>query len=326
MTKNVTIFGGSGFVGRYIVRRLVPDGWMVKIAVRAPDAADFLVKEAPVGQVTAVKGDILNDASVQTALQDADCVVNCVGTFDIRGPNNFVAVQQEAATRIAKFAAEAGIERMVHLSSIGASDTSSSVYSQTKARGEAGVLTNIAEPVILRPSVIFGPEDQFFNRFADLVKISPVLPVVGAGTKFQPVFVDDVAHAVAMAVNGGVPSGVYELGGPEVKTFGELMRLMLLQIERKRPLFDIPLPLARVMAFGMDSVARITGGLIPAQITADQVRSLQSDNVVSEGALTFSDLGLEPTPLAAVLPEYLWKYTPSGRPPAKTAENNESQG
>jgi len=205
---------------------------------------------------------------------------------------------------------------MVHLSSIGASETSTSVYSQTKARGEAGVLTNIAEPVILRPSVIFGPEDQFFNRFAKLTKLSPVLPVVGASTRFQPVYVDDVAQAAAKAVNGEVAPGIYELGGPEAKTFGDLMSLMLTQIERKRPLFDIPLPLARVMAFGMDTVGRVTGGLIPPQITPDQVRSLQSDNVVSADALTFSDMGITPTAMADVLPDYLWRYTPTGQPPA----------
>lgn len=318
MAKHVTIFGGSGFVGRYIVRRLLPDGWTVTIAGRDPAAAAFLVTEAPEGRVRAVAGDILNEAAVRAALEGASCVVNCVGTFDMRGANNFVAIQQDGATRIARLAAEAGITRMVHLSSIGARETSPSLYAQTKARGEAGILTNIAEPVILRPSVIFGPEDQFFNRFAKLTKLSPLLPVVGAATRFQPVYVDDVAQAVVKAVNGEVKPGIYELGGPEVKTFGELMRLMLTEIERKRPLFDIPLPLARGMALGMDSVARITGGLIPAQITPDQVRSLQSDNVVSEGALTFADLGITPTPLADVLPEYLWRYTPSGQPPATT--------
>ncbi|MEM6577896.1 MAG: complex I NDUFA9 subunit family protein [Pseudomonadota bacterium] len=315
MTKNVTVFGGSGFVGRYIVRRLVAAGWTVTVAGRDPGAAAFLVKEAPEGQVRAMKGNILDNASVQSTLQDAACVVNCVGTFDIRGTNNFVAIQQEGATRIAKLAAEAGISRMVHLSSIGASEASESIYAQTKARGEAGVLTNVAEPVILRPSVIFGAEDQFFNRFAQMSKLAPVLPVVGAETRFQPVYVDDVAQAAAKAVSGEVKAGIYELGGPDVKSFGELMSLMLGQIERKRPVLDIPLPLARIMAFGMDSVERITGGLIPAQITPDQVRSLNADNVVSDDALQFSDLGITPTSLAEVLPEYLWRYTPSGTPP-----------
>lgn len=318
MSKNLTIFGGSGFVGRYIVRALLPHGWAIKIAVRNPASAAFLVKEAAGAQVQAVRGDVLSEASVASALRGADCVVNCVGTFDIRGTNNFVAVQQEGATRIAKLAAEAGVSRMVHLSSIGASERSSSVYSQTKARGEAGVLTNVAEPVILRPSVIFGPEDQFFNRFAQLSKMAPILPVVGAATRFQPVFVGDVAQAAAKAVTGDTTPGIYELGGPDVMTFGELMNLMLTQIERKRPLFDIPMPLARIMAFGMDSAERITGGMIPAQITPDQVRSLQSDNVVSDDALTFTDLGITPTALLDVLPDYLWKYRPGGNPPAPT--------
>ena len=316
MAKNVTIFGGSGFVGRYIVRNLVREGWSVTVAVRNPDAAAFLVKEAPEGQVRAIEGDILSDASVSAALEKADCVVNCVGTFDMRGTNNFVSIQQDGATRIARFAVEAGLSRMVHLSSIGASEASSSVYSQTKARGEAGVLAHVPDAIILRPSVIFGPEDQFFNRFAKLSKLAPVLPVVGAQTRFQPVYVGDVAEAAALAVKGDVPPGIYELGGPDVMAFGDLMNLMLTHIERKRPLFDIPLPLARPMAFGMDSVARITGGLIPAQITPDQVRSLQSDNVVSPHAQTLSDLGIAPTPLADVLPEYLWRYTRSGKPPS----------
>lgn len=318
MTKNVTIFGGSGFVGRYITRALVLDNWAVKIAVRNPDAADFLVKEAPEGQVKSVKCDILNEASVTAALSDTDCVVNCVGTFDIRGANNFVAIQQEAATRIAKLSSQSGIARMVHLSSIGASKHSQSIYSQTKARGEAGVLTHIAEPVILRPSVIFGPEDQFFNRFAQMSKLAPVLPVVGAATLFQPVYVGDVAQAATKAVTGKVASGIYELGGPDVKSFGDLMSLMLRQISRKRSLFDIPIPLARLMAFGMDSVERITGGLIPAQITPDQVRSLQSDNIVSNDALTFSDIGIVPTNMEDVLPDYLWRYAPGGHPPVHT--------
>ncbi|MEM9846077.1 MAG: complex I NDUFA9 subunit family protein, partial [Pseudomonadota bacterium] len=180
----------------------------------------------------------------------------------------------------------------------------------------AGVLAHVPDAIILRPSVIFGPEDQFFNRFAKLSKLAPVLPVVGAQTRFQPVYVGDVAEAAALAVKGDVPPGIYELGGPDVMAFGDLMNLMLTHIERKRPLFDIPLPLARPMAFGMDSVARITGGLIPAQITPDQVRSLQSDNVVSPHAQTLSDLGIAPTPLADVLPEYLWRYTRSGKPPS----------
>ena len=326
MTKHVTIFGGSGFVGRYIVRRLVPEGWTVTIAVRDPAKAAFLVKEAPDGQVRAIAGDILSDASVRTALEDATCVVNCVGTFDIRGSNNFVAIQQDGATRIAKLAAEAGITRMVHLSSIGASEASPSIYSQTKARGEAGVLAHIAQPVILRPSVSVGPEDQFFNRFAKLARLSPLLPVVGAATRFQPVYVDDVAQAAAKAVNGEVAPGTYELGGPDIRSFGELMSGMLTRIERKRPIFDIPLPLARLMALGMDGVARITGGLIPAQITPDQVRSLQSDNVVSDGVLTFTDLGITPTPLADVLPEYLWRYTPTGQPPTPASTSTEVSG
>lgn len=319
MKNTITVFGGSGFVGRYIVRRLVANDWIVKIAVRHPEEARFLVSEAPEGRVTAIDGDILSDTLVRNAVQDATCVINCVGTFDIRGANNFVAIQEKGATRIAQLSAEAGVARMVHLSSIGADEASESVYSQTKARGEAGVRTHMADAVILRPSVIFGSEDQFFNRFAGMAKLAPVLPVVGASTRFQPVHVDDVARAAVQAAEGGVQAGTFELGGPEAKSFGDLMRMMLRQIDRNRPLLDIPLPLARIMAFGMDSVQRITGGLIPAQITSDQVRSLQKDNVVTEGALTFRDLGIVPTPLSDVLPDYLWRYSPSGKPPSASA-------
>ncbi|MEM9497527.1 MAG: complex I NDUFA9 subunit family protein [Pseudomonadota bacterium] len=305
MTKTVTIFGGSGFVGRYIVRRLVAAGWSVRLAVRHPSNAAFLTETADSDAVVSIKASIVRDNDVRQALEGAEVVVNCVGTFDMRGSNNFVAIQNEGATRIARSAQDLGLSRMVHLSSIGADANSASLYSRTKAEGEAGVLQYMPDAVILRPSVIFGPEDAFFNRFATMAKFAPILPVVGANTRFQPVFVDDVAEAAAKGVTGDAPGGIYELGGPDVKSFGELMQIMLHQIGKRRPVIDIPMPLARVMAFGMDGVQTLTGGLIPAQITPDQVRSLQRDNVVADTARTFSDLGITPTPMSEILPGYL---------------------
>jgi uncharacterized protein YbjT (DUF2867 family) len=313
MSKLVTIYGGSGFVGRYIARRMAKAGWRVRVAVRRPNEAMHVKPYGVVGQVEPVFCNIRDDASVRAVMQGADAVVNCVGTFDRTGKNNFDAVQNEGAGRIARIAAELGVARMVHLSAIGADVNGASLYAQSKGRGEEAVLAHMPDAVILRPSVIFGPEDAFFNRFAAMTKLGPILPVVGAETKFQTVYVDNVAEAAAKGALGEAASGVYELGGPDVNTFRELMQEMLRVIQRRRLVLNIPFFIARPLAFAMELVQTLTFGIVPAQITRDQVVSLRSDNVVSEGARGLKDLGITPVALEAVLPEYLWPYRPDGQ-------------
>lgn len=323
MSRIVTIFGGSGFVGRYIAQRLAKAGWRVRVAVRRPNEALHVKPYGVVGQVEPVFCNIRDDASVRAVLKGADAAVNCVGTFDRKGRNSFQAVQNEGATRIARIAAEEGVGRLVHLSAIGADVHSASAYARSKAQGEAGILTHFPTAVILRPSVIFGPEDQFFNRFAGMARLAPILPVVGAETRFQPVYVDDVAQATAMGVLGQAEPGLYELGGPEVATFRALMQEMLQVIRRRRMIVNIPFGVARLMGWAMDLVQTVSLGLIPAQITADQVRSLRVDNVVSAGARGFADLGITPVAPEAVLPDYLWRFRPAGQYEAikESAEN-----
>ncbi|WP_296417671.1 complex I NDUFA9 subunit family protein [Pseudooctadecabacter sp.] len=312
MSKLVTIYGGSGFVGRYIARRLAKDGWRIRVAVRNPNEAMFVKPYGAVGQVEPVFCNIRDDASVRSVMTGADAVVNCVGVLDEVGKNTFEAVQADGAERIARIAAEQGVAAMVQISAIGADADADSEYAQTKAAGEAGVLRHMPEAMILRPSIIFGMEDEFFNRFAGMSRFGPVLPVVGAETRFQPVYVDDVAKAAALGVNGDA-RGIYELGGPDVHTFRELMQQMLDIVRRRRLVLNIPFWMARVMAFGFRVVRFLTLGLVRGPLTADQVKNLAVDNVVAEDAKTFADLGIAPTAMEAVLPDYLWRFRPSGQ-------------
>lgn len=313
MSKLVTIYGGSGFVGRYIARRMAQAGWRVRVAVRRPNEAMHVKPYGVVGQVEPVFCNIRDDASVRAVMQGADAVVNCVGTFDRKGKNSFDAVQDKGATRIARIAAEEGVAHLVHLSAIGADGTSDSHYARSKAAGEAGILQHFPNAVILRPSVIFGPEDQFFNRFAGMTRLGPVLPVVGADTRFQPVYVDDVAQAAVMGAMGRAVPGIYELGGPEAISFRGLMQQMLQVIRRRRLIANIPFGVAALMAGAMELVQTVTLGLVPPQITRDQVRSLRRDNVVGDGAKGFDALGITPVAVGAVLPDYLWRFRPAGQ-------------
>ena len=314
MQRLVTIFGGSGFVGRYIAQRLARAGWRVRVAVRRPYEAHFVRMYGVTGQVEPVFSNIRDDASVEAALMGADAVVNCVGILAPSGRNGFEAVQAEGAERVARIAASMGIARMVQLSAIGADEGSRSDYARTKAAGEAGVLRHVPGAVILRPSIVFGPEDKFFNRFAGMARLSPAIPVVGADTRFQPVYVDDVAAAAALAIEGRAAPGVYELGGPDVDTFRELMATMLRVIQRRRLILSVPFPLARLMAWGLDTVQRLTFGLVHnGTLTRDQVRNLARDNVVTGAHPGFAELGIEPTAMEAVLPDYLWRFRRSGQ-------------
>ncbi|MCE8508830.1 complex I NDUFA9 subunit family protein [Ruegeria pomeroyi] len=314
MSKLVTIYGGSGFVGRYIARRMAKEGWRVRVAVRRPNEAMHVKPYGAVGQVEPVLCNLRDDNSVAQAMRGADAVVNCVGVLNELGRNSFDAVQAEGAERIARIAAEQGITRMVHVSAIGADADSDSDYSRTKALGETGVLRHMPDAMILRPSVIFGSEDQFFNRFAGMTRFGPFLPVVGADTRFQPVYVDDVARAAVKGVLGQAPGGVYELGGPDVETFRALMQRMLGVIHRKRIILGLPFFAARIMAGILDVAKFVSFQLFPNGIlTRDQLKNLRRDNVVSADAKGFADLGIMPEPMDTILPTYLWKFRPNGQ-------------
>lgn len=314
MSKLVTIYGGSGFLGRYIARRMAKEGWRVRVAVRRPNEALFVRPYGAVGQVEPVLCNIRDEASVAAAMHGADAVVNCVGILNKSGKNSFDAVHAEAAGRIARLAAANGVERVVHVSAIGADAGSDCDYARTKAEGEAAVLEHRPDAVILRPSILFGTEDGFFNKFASMAIISPVLAIVGGDTRFQPVYVDDVARAAVAGATGAAESGIYELGGDAVKTMRELMDVLLEEIHRNRIVINLPFWVARIMAFGFDMVQAVTLDLIPnAILTRDQVRNLRRDNVVAEDAKTLADLGIAATPMQAVLQDYLWRFRPSGQ-------------
>jgi uncharacterized protein YbjT (DUF2867 family) len=313
MSKLVTIYGGSGFIGRYIARRMAKEGWRVRVAVRRPNEAMFVKPYGSVGQVEPVLCNIRDDASVAAVMQGADAVVNCVGILAQSGKNKFDAVQAEGAGRVARSAAAAGIQTMVQISAIGADKDAASEYSQTKAQGEANVLAHMPNAMILRPSIVFGAEDQFFNRFASMSRLGPVLPVVGADTKFQPVYVDDVAAAAVKGVLGQA-HGVYELGGPDVASFRELMEKMLGIVQRRRLILNVRFFVARLMAFAFDMLEKVTLGLLANPVaTRDQVKNLSNDNVVAADAKGFADLGITPSAMDSVLPEYLWRFRPSGQ-------------
>lgn len=314
MSKLVTIYGGSGFLGRYIARRMAKEGWRVRVAVRRPNEAMFVKPYGVVGQVEPVLCNIRDDASVAAVMQGADAVVNCVAVMNNLGKNRMDAVNVDGAARVARIAAEQGVDRLVHISAIGANSDGVSEYLRSKGDGEAAVLEHVPNAMILRPSILFGPEDAFFNRFASMSRLGPVLPIAGASTKFQPAFVDDVAAAAVEGATGRADGGVYELGGPEVLSFRELMQQMLEVIRRRRLVLNMPGLVARVMAFGFDMAQAVTGGLFTnTLLTRDQLKSLSVDNVVSEGASGFADLGIAPVAMESVLPDYLWRFRPSGQ-------------
>ena len=313
MSKLVTIYGGSGFLGRYVARRLAQDGWRIRVAVRRPNEALFVRTYGVVGQVEPIFCNIRDERSVAEAMAGADAVVNCVAILAESGRQSFQALHVEGAARIARLAAGAGVAGLTHVSAIGADPAASSDYARTKGEGEAAVRAAFPGAVILRPSVLFGPEDRFYNRFAGMARFGPVLPLVGAETRFQPAYVDDVAQAAALAVEGRVAGGVYELGGPEVRTLRELIRDMLTVIQRRRLIVNVPFRLASMIGATIGFAARVTGGLVPPLLTADQVRLLRHDNVVAEGAAGFGAFGIEPVAPGAILPEYLWRFRPGGQ-------------
>ncbi len=310
-TKLVTVFGGSGFVGRHVVRALAKRGYRVRVAVRRPDLAVHLQPLGGVGQIQAIQANLRFRWSIDRAVQGADHVVNLVAILHEGGKQRFDALQEFGARAVAEAARAVGAG-LTHVSAIGADKDSASKYASTKALGEAAVLETVKDAVILRPSIIFGPEDGFFNKFATLARYSPALPLIGGGaTKFQPVYVGDVAEAIARSVDGQLKGGkTYELGGPDVRSFKELMEEMLTVIERKRLLVPIPFWAARILG--------TMAGILPNPvITSDQVTLLESDNVVSQKArkdgLTLEGMGIAPQTMEAVLPTYLWRFRVRGQ-------------
>ncbi|MBV1903586.1 MAG: complex I NDUFA9 subunit family protein [Marinosulfonomonas sp.] len=314
MSKLVTIYGGAGFVGRYIAQRMAKEGWRVRVATRRPNEAMFVKQDGTVGQVEPVLCNIRDDDSVRSAMRGADAVVNCVGLLNEVGANTFQAVQHDGAGRVAKIATEEKVAQLVHFSAIGADPDSDSDYTRTKGLGEADVLVGFPAAVILRPSVIFGAEDRFFNKFAAMAQFGPVLALVGGGTKFQPVSVNDVAQAAAKGILGQAKAGVYELGGPDVKTLHELADEMLATIRRRRLVLNLPFWVGSIIGGAFDFAQTITLGLfVNGILTRDQVRNLRNDNIVSDNVLSLVDLGIEPVATESILPEYLWRYRPSGQ-------------
>ncbi|MEX2311430.1 MAG: complex I NDUFA9 subunit family protein [Rhodospirillales bacterium] len=320
----ITVFGASGFIGRHLVRRLAMDGWVVRAVCRDPEKAIYLRTMGDVGQVIPWGADVTSDASVRVALGGAEACVNLVGILYESGRATFDAIHMDSAKRIAGTAAALGIRQFVHLSALGADKTSPSAYARSKALGEEAVLAALPEARIIRPSVVFGPEDNFFNTFAGLCRISPFLPVFGApalpeirfgkgqgfsidfqgdgGPKFQPVYVGDVADAIVACLDDASSAGkTYELGGPRVYSFADLMRLVLDASSRKRLLLPMPLWAAEIKAFFLEKLPK-------PLLTRDQVKLMQTDNVVSANAPGLAELGIAPTPCEAILPSYLRRY------------------
>jgi NADH dehydrogenase len=303
----VTIIGGSGFVGRYICQNMARRGWRVRVACRRPNEAIFVQTYGVVGQVLPVQCNIRNEASVRAAVRGADIVVNCVGVLYEKGRNTFDAVQAEGAGLAARVAAEEGVRQFVQISAIGADADSESAYARTKAAGEKAVREGFKGAVILRPSVIFGPGDGFFERFAAMARYVPfVLPIVGGDTRFQPVWVADVAEAAARAGEGRVKPGIYELGGPNIYTLREAVALTLRVAHRKRLVINLPFWLARMQASVLEWLP------VPP-LTVDQVRLLRHDNVVGKKAKSLADIGIEPSAPEGIIESYLVSYRPYGQ-------------
>ena len=307
----ITIYGGSGFLGRHLVRALAKRHYRIRVAVRRPNLTGHLQPLGRVGQINAVQTNMCNARSVEAAARDADIVINLVGILYERGRQRFDTVQTFGAEQVALAAAAHGA-RMIHVSAIGADENSPSHYARSKALGERAVLAAAPDAVIFRPSIMFGPDDTFFNKFATLAQLLPALPLIGGGaTRFQPVFVGDVAEAIARAVDGEAKAGAtYELGGPEVKSFKALMEYVLATIQRNRLLVPLPFPLARLKAQFLQYMPT-------PLLTPDQIDLLKADNVVSDAAAregrTLQALGIEPTSYETIVPSYLWRFRKTGQ-------------
>lgn len=311
MQNLVTVFGGSGFIGAQAVRQLAKAGWRIRVAVRNPAKAYAMRLHGDVGQIDIVQANVRNEPSLRRALAGARASVNLVGVLRETGRQGFQALQVMGARNVAAAARAEGVERVVQMSALGADAGSASKYARTKAEGEAAVREVYPDAVVLRPSVVFGPEDRFFNRFAAMAQVSPVLPLIGGGhTRFQPVFVGDVGKAIARAAALPEAAGrTYELGGPAVFSFRELMTLMLAEIGKRRLLVPVPWPVASLLGAAGD----LAGLVIDPPVTSDQVILLKADSVASGACPGLAELGVTPTTLEAVLPSYLYRYRKGGQ-------------
>jgi uncharacterized protein YbjT (DUF2867 family) len=317
----VTVFGGSGFIGRHVVRALARRGWRVRVASRRPELAFHLQPLGGVGQIHAVQANLRHRESVRHAVRDAEAVVNLVALLQEAGPQTFDTVHVAGAEAIGEAARDAGITTVVHFSAIGADPAGTSAYARTKAAGETAIRAAAPETIVMRPSIVFGPEDRFFNRFAEMARFVPALPLIGGGTtRFQPVFVGDVAEAVALAVEGhATPATTYELGGPEIATFKQILEFILATIERKRWLVNVPFDFASKIGGATETAMKYSFGLFPETfaITKDQVELLKSDNVVSGPAIaegrSLRGLGLDPRAYETIVPAYLYRYRKTGQ-------------
>jgi uncharacterized protein YbjT (DUF2867 family) len=311
MQNLVTVFGGSGFIGTQAVRQLAKAGWRIRVAVRNPNLAYRMRLHGDVGQIDLIQANIRNPASVARALDGATAAMNLVGVLYEGGRQGFQAIHAMGAKTIAEAARAAGVGRLVQMSALGADAESASKYARTKAEGESAARAVYPDAVVVRPSIVFGPDDHFFNRFAAMATVSPALPLIGGGaTRFQPVFVGDVGKALAMAATRDEAAGqTYELGGSAVFTFRQLMEMMLAETGQRRFLAPVPFPVARLLGSAGDLVA----GILPPPVTTDQVELLKADNVVSGAYPGLPELGLTPTTLEAVLPTYLYRYRKGGQ-------------
>jgi len=316
-----TVFGGSGFAGRHIVRALAREGWRVRVAVRRPDLAGFLNTLGVVGQIALVQANLRYPESVKAAVEGAHAVVNAAGVKRQSGPQSYEAVHVAGAGEVARAASAAGVGALVHVSGVGADAASGNPYIASKGRGEAAVREAFADAIVLRPSVLFGPEDEFLNRFAALAPVLPVLPLFGGGaTKLQPVFVGDVALATSRALDGAAAAGrTYELGGPEVMSLREAVELTLRIIARKRALLPLSFGVSRLIARSTEIASAISLGRVPKMLTTtrDEIELLRHDNVVSAAAIaegrTLRDLGVDPQGVEAIAPSYLYRFRKTGQ-------------
>ena len=307
MTDVATVFGGSGFIGRYVVRLLAREGKTVRVAVRDTEAALFLKTAGALGQVVPMHASVTDDATVARAVAGADWVVNLTGILSETRAIPFRAIHVEGAARIARASAAAGVKRLVHVSAIGADPTSDSRYAVSKGEGEAAVHAAFPKATILRPSVVFGPEDAFFNRFAGMARLLPFMPVIEGATRMQPVYVGDVAEAILAALRSDTaPGKIYELGGPKAWLFVDILSYILKTTRRDLPLVNMPLSLMRLQACLME----LLPGTPP--VTRDQLRLLAHDNVVSPGVPGLADLGIAPTAVEQIVPAYLRRFRPGG--------------
>ena len=309
----VTVFGGSGFIGKQVVRALAKRGLRVRVAVRRPNVAYEMPLMGDVGQVEVVQANLRNRASVERALETAQAAINLVGVLYEAGRQRFDALHAEGAETVARACAGHGIGRLVQMSALGADAESESSYARTKAQGEAAVRAHVPSAVVMRPSIVFGPEDHFFNRFAAMATISPVLPLPGGGkTLYQPVFVGDVGNAIATCIVDPATAGrTFEIGGPETLSFKQLMELMLRVIHRKRLLLPLPYPVAGLIGLMGDIQTKVLP--IAPVLTRDQVELLKSDNVCSGQHPGLADLGIKPAAAEAIIPAYLYRYRPGGQ-------------